>query len=102
MSPGAGGVSVPFFCHRIWDSVATSEGVAPCYGRGKLGGRARDFCRLPAYTGAGIMAMWQVALVKQLRIMGSNPSQPHILEEGRRKAEDWRKALGGRTGFSAP
>ena len=37
------------------------------------------------------------ALVKQLRIMGSNPSQPHLLEEGRRKAEDWRKALGGRT-----
>ena len=36
--------------------------------------------------GAGIMAVWQVALVKQLRIMGSNPSQPHILAEGRRKA----------------
>ena len=48
------------------------------------------------------MAVWQVALVKQLRITVSNPSQPHILEEGRRKAEDWRKALGGRTGFSAP
>ena len=28
--------------------------------------------------GAGIMAVWQVALVKQLRIMGSNPSQPHL------------------------
>ena len=46
--------------------------------------------------GRGIMAVWQVALVKQLRIMGSNPSQPHILAEGRRKAEEWRK------GFSAP
>ena len=44
-------------------------------------------------------AMWQVALVKQLPIMGSNPSQPHILAEGRRKAEEWRKAMGGRTGF---
>ena len=53
-------------------------------------------------SGAGIMAVWQVALVKQLRIMGSNPSQPHILVEGRRKAEEWRKATGGRTGFSAP
>ena len=53
-------------------------------------------------VGAGIMAVWQVALVKQLRIMGSNPSQPHILVEGRRKAEEWRKAMGGRTGFSAP
>ena len=51
--------------------------------------------------GAGIMAVWQVALVKQLRIMGSNPSQPYILAEGRREAE-WRKAMGGRTGFSAP
>ena len=56
----------------------------------------------PPRPGAGIMAVWQVALVKQLRIMGSNPSQPHILAEGRRKAEDWRKAMGGRTGFSAP
>ena len=39
------------------------------------------------------MAVWQVALVKQLRIMGSNPSQSHILVEGRRKAEEWRKAM---------
>ena len=57
---------------------------------------------VPPGYGAGIMAVWQVALVKQLRIMGSNPSQPHILVEGRRKAEEWRKAMGGRTGFSAP
>ena len=34
------------------------------------------------------MAVWQVALVKQLRIIGSNPGQPRILEEGGRKAED--------------
>ena len=34
------------------------------------------------------MAVWQVALVKQLCIMGSNPRQSHILEEGGRKAED--------------
>ena len=33
VSPGAGGVSVPFSCLRIWDSVVTSAGVAPCYGR---------------------------------------------------------------------
>ena len=52
--------------------------------------------------GAGIVAVWQVDLVKQLPIMGSNPSQPHILVEGRRKAEEWRKAMGGKTGFSAP
>ena len=56
----------------------------------------------PPALGAGIMAVWQVALVKQLRIMGSNPSRPHILAEDRRKAEEWRKAMGGRTGFSAP
>ena len=31
------------------------------------------------------MGVWQVALVQQLRIMGPNPSQPHVLEEGRRK-----------------
>ena len=57
---------------------------------------------IPRIRGAGIMAVWQVALVKQLRIMDSNPSQPHILAEGGRKAEEWRKAMGGRTGFSAP
>ena len=45
------------------------------------------------------MAVWQVALVKQLRIMGSNSSQPHILVEGRRKAEEWRKAMGGKRVF---
>ena len=49
------------------------------------------------------MSVWQVALDnKQLLIMGSNPSQPHVLVDGRRKAEEWRKAMGGRTGFSAP
>ena len=36
------------------------------------------------------MAVWQVAQVKQLRIIGSNPSQPHILAEGGRKAEERR------------
>ena len=51
--------------------------------------------------GAGIMAVWQVALVKQLRIMGSNPtgSQPHILVQGRRKAEEWGKAMDGKRVF---
>ena len=44
------------------------------------------------------MAVWQVALVKQLRIMGSNPSQPHILAEGRRKAEEW-EGDGWKNGF---
>ena len=34
------------------------------------------------------MAVWQVALVKQLRIMGSNPSQSHI--------SYWRKVGGKR------
>ena len=48
------------------------------------------------------MAVWQVALVKQLRIMGSNPSQPHILVGGRGEAGEWGEAMGGRTGFSAP
>ena len=63
----------------------------------------RVHVQLPSSShGAGIMAVWQVALVKQLRIMGSNPSQLHILAEGRRKAEEWRKAMGERTGFSAP
>lgn len=53
------------------------------------------------------MAMLLAARVKQLPIIGLNPSQPHVLEKigGRRRTEEGggqRKAMGGGPGFSAP
>ena len=40
VSPGAGVVSVPFSCHRIWDSVAPVKGPRHVMAEGKLGRRA--------------------------------------------------------------